>query len=519
MENKSRVSLSLKNSTVGFVTQIVNMLATFTIQTVFIKTLGAQYIGANGLFSNLLSFLSFAELGVGSAITFSLYEPLAKKDEWRISAVMNLFKKSYNYIGIAILIMGSILSFFVPFMINKNSNIPHVQFMFILYLLNSGISYFFTYKRTLLVANQQGYLDTINRMVFAIIQTIAQVYFIITTKAYISYLIIQVLCTFASNLSISRKTDKLYPFLKKNTEAKLDKKTRKILGKNVVGAIASKLGTIVAYGTDNILLSKFIGLVIVGSYSNYMLILTSIQNISNQVLNACVSSIANFANTESSEREAEIFYDYMYLVSGVTFILSVSVFAVFQGFIRMWAGPSYLLSEWTVFLLVLNWTINLMRSSILSFMSVHGLYWDSKWKSVIESLVNLLVGIVLISFFKLGVQSVILGTLASNIFVNMWWEPYIIIGKNIKTSFSKYYRKYFTYLFLNIVALISIYLLFEKNLINFNNMIGFLKLGILFFFGSTMIFILLTIRSREFKFYFQILKRLVGNRFLKDKSK
>lgn len=508
MQNRSRIDKSIVNSSIALASEVVILLAKFLIQSVFVKTLGAQYLGANGLFSNILSFLSFAELGIGTAITYSLYKPLADGDKKEIAAVMGLFKTAYNIIGVVIFIIGSVFSLFLPYFINKGTGIPNIKLMFLLYLLNSAISYFFTYKRTLLIANQLGYLDNLNRLVFTFFQTIIQVAFLIFTHQYVTYLIIQVISTLLSNISISRKADKIFPYLN-SYDNRVSGEKKRAIGKNVLGAVASKIGTIVANGTDNILLSKFIGLAIVGVYSNYMLILTSIQNIVNQMLNAVIASIANFSNTESEKREISIFYDYLFLVAMVAFVLSGSVYLVIQYFIKFWLGKAYVLNEFAVFLMVINWFVNMLRSSILGFMDVHGLYWETRWKSIVESVINLGVGLTLIAYFHLGVISVVIGTLSANIFVNMWWEPLILL-KKISTSFGQYYRKYFYYLLTNFLLILIIFWCHSYEIIEVNNFLEFVIYGVSAMIILFFIFLLLNIKTSELKFYVRILKRKIS---------
>lgn len=511
MKKKSRISNSIRNSLIALGGQLTIMISQFVIQTVFVKTLGANYIGANGLFSNLLSFLSFADLGVGTAITYSLYKPLAQKNEEEISAVMNLFRRLYTIIGLIILTAGLILAVFIPNLINKNSTIPNVQGMFILYLLNSVISYFFTYKRTLLIADQQSYVDSVNRMVFTFIQTVVQIVFLITTQEYITYLIIQITFTFLSNLSISMQADKRYTFLSRYRTVKTGPTVIRKLKKNAAGAVFSNIGSIAAYGTDNILVSKFLGLHAVGIYSSYMLVFNAVQNIVNQVSYAIVASIADLANSSSQGREEKVFYEYMYLISFVAFSLSTSIYMVIQGFVTIWLGSEYHLAQTTVFLIVLNWNINLLRRTLIGFMQVHGLYWETRWKSILESTVNLFVGLFLLNYFHLGISSVVIGTLSANIFINMWWEPLITLKNGVKTQYLKYYVKYFKYLAFCFVSLTVVYQFHHIGLFQFHSILGFLIVGVISFICSSVSFVILTFRTDEFKYYLQIVRKRILN--------
>ncbi|MDR7925267.1 hypothetical protein RIU76_11285 [Latilactobacillus sakei subsp. sakei] len=445
---KSRTENSIKNSTIAFIGQIVILLAQFTTQTVFVRTLGSEYVGANGLFSNLLTFLSFADLGIGGAITFALYAPLANNDEKLISSIMNLFERAYHIIGSVILIGGIGLSFFIKGFINGNTNIPHLQFLFILFVLNSASSYFFAYLRSLLIANQQGYIDTLNRVVFTSAQTIVQIIFLMMTKEYIIFLIIQIFFTISANLVLYKKTKANFPFLDNYKKSKIPRDIIKNIKYNIFGAVASRFGIIVSNGTDNLILSKFIGLVSVGKYTSYLLLLNSIQNILTQVFNAVVASIANLSVNDTNNNEQEVFFQYQYLVLGVSYILGCTLLVIIQDFIKIWIGSRYLFTGITVTLLVLNWTLTISRISVQSFITAHGLYWETKWKSVCEALVNLSVGVGLIINTNFGVNSVIIGTLAANILISMWWEPLILFRNGLNINVKTYIRRVLVYLVL-----------------------------------------------------------------------
>ena len=427
---KSRTQNSMKNSTVALIGQTVVLLSQFITQTAFVKFLGAQYVGANGLFTNLLTLLSFADLGLGGAITYALYAPLASDDHDVISSVMNLFRKTYHAIGLTIFGGGVIFSFFIRNFINDSSTIPDVQLMFMLFVINSAVSYFFAYLRSLLVANQQGYVDTLNRVGFTAAQCVFQVITLAMFHQYLIFLILQILFTLGSNLSLARKTFKWFPYLRDAKHAKpVPANIVSTIKRNVVGAIASRFGIVVSNGTDNLLLSSFIGLVTVGKYTSYMLIFTSSQNILNQGFSAVVSSIANYSVEKNGRQEETVFFRYLYLVFGVAFVASVSILVLIQSFISLWIGHTYLLPKTTVLGIVIVWFLNIMRYGVQGFITAHGLYWETRWKSALEAIVNLLVSLILISQTHLGVNSVILGTLTATICISLWWEPFVLLKK------------------------------------------------------------------------------------------
>lgn len=507
---KTRTSNSIKNSSAAFIGQIIVLLLQFTTQTVFVRVLGANYVGANGLFSNLLTLLSFADLGIGGAITYALFEPLAKNDEGTISAIMRLFRNAYHTIGTTIFVFGFLFSFFIDNFVNKSSTIPNVQLMFILFVSNSAASYFFAYLRSLLVADQQGYIDTFNRVFFVAGQTIFQVIFLIIEKKYIIFLIIQLVFTVAANVSLQRRTIKRFPYLKKEKKKKVPVAIVQNIKKNILGAVASRFGIIITNGTDNLILSSFLGLSIVGKYTSYLLILNSVQNILTQAFNAVISSVANYSVEKKGKDEATIFFRYQYLVFGIAYVTALSIFFILQKFITVWIGSSYHLLDFTVMLLITVWYFNVNRLSIQAFITAHGLYWETKWKSIAEALVNLVVSIFLISKTNLGVNSVILGTLAAHLLVNVWWEPLVLFHFGLKMKVKKYVYRYVKNIVLYVVTLFLIRRLsIITNLVH-ADLLNIVFWGILSFIFLSLVYLLTNLFSKEQMYFIRlIMKRII----------
>lgn len=459
----TRTLKSIRNSNTAFVGQLVILIAQFITQTVFVKVLGSEYLGANGLFTNILTLLSFADLGIGGAITYALYKPLAENDYNTISAIMELFKKIYNIIGCTIFVLGTFFSFFIEDFINSNTTIPHIQIMFILFVLNSATSYFYAYLRSLLIADQQGYIDVINRVIFTTIQTVLQISFLLFFHKYVLFLIIQILCTLSANISLYRKTLKAFPYLytEKSKNIKISPKIIEKINKNVVGAVASRLGIVVANGTDNLILSSFIGLSIVGKYTSYMLIFNSAQNIVNQAINSVISSIANFSVEREGKGESTLFFNFQYVVFGIAYVCSSVILVIVSNFITLWIGKFYVLGNITTILIIVVWFINISRLSVQAFITAHGLYWETKWKSIIEAIINLIASLCLIKFTSLGVNSVILGTLISIVFVSLWWEPMVLFTSVKNISLLKFLFKYLSLIFIESNTIL--FILYMKN--------------------------------------------------------
>jgi len=439
---KNRRKASVINSTVAIIGQFLSLLFSFVSRTIFIRVLGEQYLGLNGLFTNLLNILSFAELGIGSAIVFSMYRPLSEHDIPQIKALMFLYKRCYHIIALILMFGGAVILIFLPYLIAGKYDVGNIYIAFLLYLLNSVLSYFWSYKRSIFVANQEGYINSFNQLIFNVVMQSIQIIFLVMYKSYYVYLVIQIVFTVLSNWQISKLANKRYPYLKERVTERVEKKTLSYLKRNVIGMISSKIGGVVVFGTDNLLLSGFIGLAAVGKYSNYTLIINGITTVINQGLSAVTASIGNLRITGTKKKQAEIFFQYSQLVNYVAFFISITAALFFPSFIIFWVGKKYMLSPILTYLIIFGFFVSSLRYSNLNFMNAYGTYWEMRYKSLVEAGTNFIISLFLIKYTNLGIAAVVLGTLLSNLLVNSWWEPLIVFRVAIGITFRKYIKFY-----------------------------------------------------------------------------
>lgn len=476
----SRKRASIKNATAALVTQAIMMIGQFGVQTVFVRTLGATYLGANGLFGNLIQFLSFADLGIGAAFSYALYRPLAEDDESTITAIMRLFKKVYNTIGIIILFGGLILSIFVPWFIHDSSSVPNVRFYFILYLLSTVVSYFFTYNRSLLIADQRSYVNSINQLIFSALRYIGQIICLLIFHSYFGYLILFILGNLLSNVAITYQSHKRYPYLKQKALAAVDSTIIHEIEHNVIGTISSKIGSIVVNGTDNILISKFIGLSIVGLYSNYALVLNSISSLISQAFSAVIASFGNLGVTEkdNTAKQITLFNQFMYINAFVVFFIGLVSYAFFPPFIKLWLGNNFQLSNTTLTIIIINFVLAQFRPA-LNMINAYGLFWGYRIKSIVEAIVNFGLSLILVKYTSLGINGVLIGTVIGNILVNSWWDPWILFSGAFHTTIWKFYRKYWAYLGIFSILLVGEMFVLNTLSLNIVGLLNVLAFGLI----------------------------------------
>lgn len=506
---QTRTSKSIRNSMVAMLAQIMNVFLSFITRTVFIKMLGSDYLGVNGLFSNILSMLSLAEMGVGTAIIYALYKPISENDEKRISALMNLYAKVYKLIGIVIGILGLLLIPFLGYLIKDQPNIPSMTLIYLMFLANSVVSYFFTYKRSILIASQNGHINALNQIIFSVIQNIIQISILLNLRKYIPYLLVQFICTVCSNVAISIEADKLFPYLKLHTKEIVDDETKKNIGKNVVAMMSNKIGSVVVSGTDNLLISAFVGVYWVGLYSNYVLIIATIQNLIMQIINAITASVGNLIATESNEKSYNVFKNLFFINFLIAILSSMFLIILLNPFILLWIGEKYILESNIVSIIVINFFIIIMRQPAVIYINTYGLFWQIKWKSLFEAGINLVSSLILIIFFDAGVFGVLLGTTISNLLTNFWWEPYVVYKFRFKISLKNYLSLYMKYVASGIATFVIIKLL--SDFITLEGFLGLISKAMLCVLISIIVISLFFYKSEEFKYFLNLLKVVLSN--------
>lgn len=286
-----RAEKSIKNFKYNVLAQILNLLVQFGSRTVFIHVLGKSYLGVSGLFSNILTILSLADLGIGTVLVYSMYDPLAKNDKNKICALINLYKKVYNIIALVVFIAGLLITPFLSDIVKTDNQIDNIHLIFILYLLNTVVSYLCIYKISIINADQKNYIVTIYQQAFSFIANVVMIIALICTKNFLVYLSFQILFSIISNIVISKKAEKLYPYIKENKNEKLNKEEIKKIKTNTIAMFFHKIGGVVVSGTDNLLMSTMIDTDTVGVYSNYIMIINAIKKITTQYFNSIIASI------------------------------------------------------------------------------------------------------------------------------------------------------------------------------------------------------------------------------------
>ena len=503
-----RIKNSIKNISVGICGQIITQIINFINRTVFIYYLGSEYLGVNGLFTNILSILSLAELGIGNAIIYSMYKPIANNDKEKIKCLMNLYSNTYKIIGIVIGIIGFLLTFSLDYIIKDKPNIPNLYIIYWLFLLNSISTYFFAYKKSIITAHQKDYVCIINDQKYNIIRNILQILSLILVKNYIVFLIIQVAITWISNISISKKANNMYPYIKEKTKLNLEKEEKNNILKNIFALFTQRIGSVVVNSTDNLLISSFIGIYEVGIASNYYMIVNMLNSFILPVFNGITASLGNLNTENDNDKEYDIYNKIWFLNFWIIGICSITLYILINPFISIWIGKEYLLDNFIVFIFVVNFYIYGMRRTNITYINTKGLFWYERYKPIFEAIINIVFSIILLK--KYGIVGVFLGTLVSTLTTSFWIEPYIIYKYGFKKDIKKYILQYIMYLIVVVfTGKLNIYIC---SFISNNSMLLIFLKGVLSLIISNLIFTIVFCKNENLKYFYSIIKNFKKNR-------
>lgn len=447
-----RLENSAKNIKVAWLMHVIHVFGQFISRTVIIMVLSVEYVGLSGLFSNVLSMLSLAELGIGEAIVFSLYAPIANGKKREINAIMAFYQKVYIFVGVFILVVGISLTPFIENLIKGVPDIPNIHLIYILYVINSATSYFFSYKATFIKANQKNYIVTINDELFNIASIVLRAILLIITKNYILFMVLGIIILLLQNINITIIANKKYPYLKEKNTEKISKEVFAQIKKNTMAMVLHKVGSIIVFATDNVIISKFLGLVSVGLYSNYYTLTSALTAFINKFFTAISASVGNLAVSESIEKQEQTLFKVMFINFWLYTFACCGLFALLNPFISgIWLGQEYVFGMTVVFLIILKNYFTGMRKAAQTFKNAKGLYWYNKYMPLYESLINLITSIIFVKYF--GVAGVMLGTIISSLTTCVWIEPHVLYKYGFKKSAKGYVKKYIQYLFVFLIDL------------------------------------------------------------------
>lgn len=490
-----KTNRAVKGIVFGSINKVITIFLPFIIRTIIIKYLGTEYVGLGSLFSSILNVLNLAELGIGSAIVFSMYKPIAEDDEEKINALLNVYRKIYLIIGICVLCLGLAVLPFLKYLIKGSySNQINLYILYSIYLANTVIGYFFfAYKNSLLTAHQRNDIASNINSVVMIVMYLCQIAVLAIFKNYYIYAIFLPLSTLAINIYTAIVTKKMFP--KYFCKGSIDKESKKKLKKQMAGLVGAKICNVVQASIDSICISSFWGLVTLGIYNNYTYIITAIQGFLIIFNNSVIAGIGNAIQTEDLEYNKKLFNKIHFIIVWVVGLCSACFICLFQPFMTAWVGTENLLKLSVVALLVLQFYVGQINTVVILYKDAQGLWWEDKFRPLAVSAVNL-VGTIVSAKFQF-LEGVVIATIAAQVLVSTPFSTHVLFKNYFKQGEASYHIKQLLYFFANFAIIALCY--FIGTLIPVSNILKIVINLFICLILHTAIFYLLFFKTEVFK--------------------
>lgn len=444
-----RVKNSIKNIYYSMLIQICMTLLGFISRRVFINNLDIEYLGVNGLLTNILSMLSLVEGGIGASIVYNMYKPLAEDDKVTIIALVQLYKKLYIFVAAIIFVISLVIYPFLGKIINNSASVSYITIIYFIFVAKNIVSYLNAHKWSLINADQKGYILNKYNLRFNIGTYIIKILVLQITKNYVLYIIIEFIISLIQTIWNGSIVNKQYSYIKTAEKYIVDKKIKNNLIMNVKAIMFHNIGGYIVTGIDNILISALVNIKYVGLYSNYTMVMNQLSGILTQVLNGIGASVGNLIATEDSDKSYIIFKITNFINFWIYSFSVIFLYNLLEPFIDWWLGKGLLLDKMTFIVVLLNYYLSGMRNTVLTFKSKAGIFDEDKYFPLLEAIINLIGSLILVKHF--GLAGIFLGTTISTLVIPMWIQPKLVFNKIFNLSSKEYYKKYFLYAVVTII--------------------------------------------------------------------
>lgn len=441
--SESRTKNTKRNIAVSFIYTAITMLFQFVSRSVLIKYLGEEYLGLSSLFTSVLQVLNMAELGFSGAIVYNMYKPLAENDIDTVCALLAYYRKIYRTIGVIVLVSGLIVTPFIPRLIKgEYPGTINIYFLFLLYLVNTAVSYFlFAYKASLLEAVQRMDLEKLAYLIVTVIQYALQILAVVLLKNYYFFVAVMIVGSAARNLTAAFIAKKYFPQYVCRGEISAENK-RDIISR-VKGLLICNISGVTYTTFDSIILSAFVGLTAVARYNNYITVMNGVLTIITIVRGAMQASVGNSVAKESVKKNYNDMLLWQFLFSVIATWCVSCMAALYQPFMTLWMGEDKLLPMIDVVLICCWFNVSTVQHAYFLYLSGNGLWWELRGPYIGSTLCNLVLNIILGKIF--GVTGIIFATLVATTVFGLIWQCRIIFRSYYKISSAKYLGRQYLY--------------------------------------------------------------------------
>jgi O-antigen/teichoic acid export membrane protein len=483
-----RTKNATRNILFGIILKIYQIVVPFFIRTAMIYFIGIQYLGLNSLFTSVLSVLNLAELGVGSAMIFSMYKPISDDDTTTICALMRLYKVYYRIIGGVIAALGIIITPFIPYFIK--SDVPQGINVYVLYLLNlvaTVLSYWlFAYKNSILQAHQRNDVVSKVTLITNTFQYGLQILVLWLLHDYYIYVIVALITQAITNIVTAVVANKLYPQFK--AEGMVPQNDVKTINKRIRDLFTSKVGAVVVNSADTIVISAFLGLTVLAIYQNYFYILTSVIGFVTIIFSSCTAGIGNSLVVETKEKNFKDLIKFTFIIFWIAGVCSSCFLSLFQPFMEIWVGKELMLNYLAVVCFVVYYFIYEINQLLNLYKDAGGIWHEDRFRPLVTAVVNLGLNLIMVRFW--GIYGVLLSTVISMLLVGMPWLFHNLFTTLFERRwFHHYLKKVLLYTVFSIgVCVISFFTCYYINLGKWSTL--FVRLIICFIVPNVSFFVI-----------------------------
>ncbi len=505
-----RVKSATKNIAFGYVGQMATMIMSFILRKIFIMHLSDTLLGVNSLYTNILSLLNMAELGIGTALNFSLYGPVARGEKEKIKSYMQMYKKAYYCIAAVVAVIGLALTPFLSFFIKNpgENSLRDLTIYYFIFLFNTVSSYFVAYKYSLINAEQKNYVQTNVITITKIVTVFFQIIIVVATENFYLYLLTDAVIQLIQKIFVSRFLDNMYPYLRDKNVTKLSKEESDEVFRKTKALVFHKVGDVARLQTDALIISSFIEVAMAGVVDNYNMVISSVSNFVNIIFNSVISSFGNLIATESKEKQYAMFKVYRFFASWVYGFSCVGFMILLTPLIRIWLGDSWILAPAAVYCILTDYYFKGDRIVLSNFKTAAGVFEQDKYLALIQGAVNLVISIWLVQT-PLGLTGIYIGTIVSGLIANVT-KPVIIYRACFDMNAGGYFVDTVKYL-CSLIGVMIVCNLISIRVLSDLNILTFIIMGIIITVIFNGVYFILYGRSEEFKYLYG----KVSERFLK----
>lgn len=506
MNQKTRTEYSVLNMLTGLGGYFLNTVIGYICRIIFVRCLAAEYLGINGLFSNILSMLSLVELGIGSAMGYALYQPLAKDDKEKITSLMALYKKSYNIIGIVVALLGIMMIPLLQYIIAKPQQIvENIYIIYLVYLFNTASSYFFSYRSALLIAAQKNYIVSGVNYAITTIVSIIQIPILLITQNFMIYLICQSIGVFINNVIVSMWAKHDYPYIEKKNVKPITKKEKRQMAVNIKALTINKIAAMLVNNTDNIVITYFNGLISTGVISNYTLLTGTLGSITSQLFNGITASVGNLNAVENNKKK----YNFFRILNLANFWIygwcCIGIFLVSGEIVKICFGQKFVLDMQIPLVLAINFYLVGMNNAVLIYKNAMGLFKYGQYLLILTAMINLVLDVILGKMW--GMFGIFLATIIARVLTNTWYEPYAVFKYGLEKNFKEYIKIFLEYVVVLIFTGAVCYVL--CGFCKYNNIINLILKVIICSIIPNIVFYMCYGKTQEGKYLIGAIKKII----------